>query len=80
MPEEIKTAASLVVTLTSEVESLARAIVEEKRGLIGRDPIPAAATKRLKSLEVKRNRAISKLETAKSEYNRLVAEWKHGLP
>ena len=80
MPEEIKTAASLVVTLTGEVEALARAIVEEQRGLIGRDPIPAAATKRLKSLQVKRNRAISKLETAKSEYDRLGAEWKHGLP
>ncbi|GAJ22700.1 unnamed protein product, partial [marine sediment metagenome] len=53
---------------------------EEKRGLIEGEPIPEAATKRLKTLQVKRNRAISTLEKAKSEYDRLVAEWRHRLP
>ncbi|MBA7588210.1 hypothetical protein ES708_30262 [subsurface metagenome] len=80
MPEEVKTAAAEVVRLTSEVEALELSITEEKRGLIEGEPIPEAATKRLKSLQVKRNRAIATLEKAKSEYNRLVAEWKHGLP
>ncbi|GAI39177.1 unnamed protein product, partial [marine sediment metagenome] len=80
MPEEIKTAAAEVVRLTSEVEALERSIAEEKRGLIEGEPIPEAATKRLKTLQVKRNRAISTLEKAKSDYDRLVAEWKHGLP
>jgi len=59
---------------------LERSIVEEERGLIGVEAIPEAVTKRLKSLQIKRNRAISQLEKSKSEYARLVAEWKHGLP
>ncbi|MBA7703470.1 hypothetical protein ES703_112256 [subsurface metagenome] len=59
---------------------LERSIVEEKRGLIEGEAIPEETAKRLKSLQVKRNRAISKLSAAKSEYDRLVAEWKHGLP
>lgn len=80
MPEEIKTAADEVVKLTAEVEALERSIVEEKRGLIDQEVIPEETTKRLKSLQVKRNRAESKLSTAKSEYDRLVAEWRHGLP
>ncbi|MBA7589715.1 hypothetical protein ES708_31804 [subsurface metagenome] len=80
MPEEVKKAASLVVTLTGERDALTRSIEEEERGLIVGEPIPEAATKRLKTLQVKRNRAISKLEMAKSDYDRQVAEWKHGLP
>jgi len=80
MPEEIKTAAAEVVRLTGDVEALERSIAEEKRGLIEGEPIPEAATKRLKTLQVKRNRAISTLEQAKSEYDRLIAEWRHGLP
>jgi len=59
------------------VEALELSITEEKRGLIEGEPIPEAATKRLKSLQVKRNRAESKLSAAKSEYNRLIAEWRH---
>lgn len=80
MTEEIKKAAEVVITLTSDVKVLTRSIEEEKRGLILGEPIPEAATKRLKTLQVKRNRAIAKLEQAKTEYNRQVAEWKHGLP
>ena len=80
MPEEIKKAAAEVVKLTGEVEALERSIAEEKRGLIEGEPIPEATTKRLKSLQVKRNRAISTLEKAKSDYNQLLSEWRHGLP
>lgn len=80
MTEEIKKAAEEVVTLTGDVKALERSIVEEKRGLILGEPIPEAATRRLKTLQVKRNRAIAELEEAKTEYNRQVAEWKHGLP
>jgi len=79
MPEEIKKAAGEVVKLTGEVEALGRSIVEEERGLVNQEVLPEAAAKRLKSLRVKRNRAISKLETAKSEYDRLVAEWRHEI-
>ncbi len=78
MPEEIKTAAAEVVRLTGEVAALELSIVEEKRGLIEGEVLPEETTKRLKGLQVKRNRAISTLEKAKSEYDRLIAEWKHG--
>ena len=80
MPEEIKTAAAEVVRLTGEVAALELSIVEEKRGLIEDEVLPEETTKRLKELQVKCNRAIATLEKAKSEYDRLVAEWKHGLP
>jgi len=78
VPEELKQAGAEVVRLTGEIETLNRAIEEEKRGLVGQEILPEAATKRLKSLQVKRNRAESKLSAAKSEYDRLVAEWRHG--
>ncbi len=80
MPEEVKKAADLVVALSGEVEALERSIADEERGLIDEEPLPEAATKRIKTLRTKRNRAISELERAKSEYNRQIAEWKHGLP
>jgi len=77
MPEEIKTAAAEVVRLTGERDALTRSIEEEQRGLVKQEVIPEETTKRLKSLQVKRNRAESKLSVAKSEYDRLVAEWKY---
>jgi len=80
MPEELKKAAEEVVRLTGEVEALEQSIEEEKRGLIEAEGVPGEATARLDELQVFRNRAISELERVKSEYDRLVAEWKHGLP
>jgi len=77
MPEEIKKAAAEVVRLTKEVAALNLSIAAEKKGLIATEVLPEETTKRLKGLEVTRNRAISELERVKSEYDRLVAEWKH---
>ncbi|GAI88128.1 unnamed protein product, partial [marine sediment metagenome] len=77
MPEEIKKAAEVVIMLTGERDALMRAIEEEQRGLVAEEVLPEETTKRLKSLQVKRNRAESKLSAAKSEYDRLVAEWRH---
>lgn len=80
MPEEIKKAAEEVVRLTNELEALYLSIEEEKRGLIDVEEIPEEATARLEELQVSRNRAISELERVKSEYNRLLAKWRHGRP
>ncbi len=80
MPEELKQAAQHVRSLTNELEALNRSIAEEEKGLIPVEEIPEEAAARLKELQVARNRAISELERTKSEYDRLVAEWKHGLP
>jgi hypothetical protein len=78
MTEEIKKASEEVVRLTNEVETLNRTIVAEERGLVEEEVLPEEATKRLKQLRVTRNRAQAELDHARSEYERLVAEWKHG--
>jgi len=78
MPEELKKAAEEVVRLTGEVEALEKSITEEKRGLIEGEVLPEATTRRLKKLQVAKNRAISELERVKSEYNSRLAEWRHG--
>jgi len=80
MPEELKKAAEEVVRLTGEVKSLQRSITEEKRGLIAEEVLPAAATKRLKGLQVKLHRAEAELARVKTDYDVKVAEWRHGLP
>jgi len=78
MPEELKKAAEEVVRVTGEVEALEKSITEEERGIIPDVPSPPAATAKLEEIQVARNRAISELERVKSEYERLLAEWKHG--
>jgi len=78
MTEELKAAADEVVRLTGEVKSLERSIVEEKRGLIGGEMLPTAATARLTELQVSLHRAEAELARVKSEYDGLVAEWRHG--
>lgn len=78
MPEELKKAADEVIRVTGEVESLQRSIEEEKRGLVEEEVLPAAATKRLKKLQVSLHRAEAELAMAKSEYDSKLAEWRHG--
>jgi len=80
MSEELKKAAGEVVRITGEVEALNLAIKEEKAELIEGEELPEAATARLTELQVTRNRAESELMRAKIEYDRLIAEWRHGLP
>ena len=77
MPEELKAAAAEVVSVTQEIESLQRAITEEKRGLIDQDILPAPATEHLTELEIALHRAQAELERMKQEYNSRVAEWRY---
>jgi len=78
MPEELKKVADEVVRVTGEIESLKRSIEEEQRGLVAEEVLPAAATARRKKLQVSLHRAEAELSRVQSEYNRLVAEWRHG--
>uniref|UniRef100_A0A6M3XW88 Uncharacterized protein n=1 Tax=viral metagenome TaxID=1070528 RepID=A0A6M3XW88_9ZZZZ len=80
MPEELKQAAAEVVRVTGEVEALDKSIEEEQKRLLELEPLPEEATARKTELQVTRNRALAELSRVKSEYDRLVAEWKHGLP
>jgi len=77
MPEELKAAAGEVVRLTKEVKDLEDAVVEEKKKLLDLEPLPPEAEDRLKELQVFRNRAIAELQRVKSDYDRLIAEWRH---
>ena len=78
MNEEIRAAAQAVILLTSERDSIQRSIVEEKRGLVGEEILPAEATARLKKLQTSLRKAEAALSAAKTGYDRLVAEFKHG--
>ncbi len=80
MPEELIKAGEVVVKLTGEVKALERAIKEEERGLIIGQPLPEAATKKRDELRVALHRAEAELTRVQTEYDGLVAEWKHGLP
>ena len=77
MPEELKAAAEEVVRLTKDVEALKDAVKLEKEKLLPGEELPAAATARLKELQVKLHRAEPELARVKSNYDRLVAEWRH---
>jgi len=76
MPEELKQAADELVKITNEVESLDRAIEEEKAKLIPDEPLPEQATARLEELEVSRNRARAELQRLSQDYNAKLAEWR----
>ena len=80
MSEELKKAADEVVRVTGDIEALNLAIKEEKAGLIEGEVLPPEATARLEELQVSRNRAESELMRIKLDYDRLMAEWRHGLP
>ena len=77
MPEELKAAAEEVVRLTKDVEALKEAVKLEQEKLLPGEELPAAATARLKQLQVKLHRAEAELARTKSNYDRLVAEWRH---
>jgi len=80
MPEELKAAAAEVVRVTQEKEALELSIEEEKRGFVDEEILPEETTGKLRKLRTSLRRAEAELARVKTEYDRLVAEWKHGLP
>ena len=78
MTEELKAAAAEVVRLTGDVKQLGLSIEEEKRLVIQDEAVPEAATARQTELQVKLHRAEAELNAAKTHYDSLVAEWRHG--
>jgi len=77
MSEEIRQAAAEVVKLAKDVATLQDAITEEERGLVKDKILPAEATAKRDELRVSLHRAEAKLAAAESNYNRIVAEWRH---
>lgn len=78
MPEELKKAGEEVVRLSDEIKSLQEAIKAEEATLIEEEPLPAKATAKRNKLRVALHRAEAELARVKSEYERLIAEWRHG--
>lgn len=74
--EELKKAAAEVVQLTKDLKSLQDSLTDEDRKLIATEVLPPEATKRRDELRVALHRAESALAAAKSNYDRLVAEWR----
>ena len=77
MSEELKAAAAEVVRVTADVEALTSSVKDEEAKLIPGEPLPEAATKKLKGLEVKLHRAESELARVKSEYDKQLAAWRY---
>ena len=78
VPEELKKAADEVVKLTAEVKSLQEAVKTEEEGLIEVEVLPEAATAKLDELRVALHRAEADLFTAQTNYDSLIAQWRHG--
>lgn len=76
--EELKAAAAEVVRLTREVASLKEALKTEERGLIEEEVLPEAATALREELRVSLHRAEAELQRVNTEYDGLVAQWRHG--
>jgi len=78
MPEELKKAATEVVRLTEDVESLKEALATEERGLMEDEALPEAATKKRDELRLSLHRAEAELQRVKTEYDSQVAKWRYG--
>ena len=78
MNKELIAAGAEVVMLTKEVEALQAAIKEEERGLIGLEVLPGEAAAKRDELRVTLHRAESTMAAAKSRYDGLLAQWRHG--
>jgi len=77
VPEKLKAAAAEVVKLTRDVEALQEALKEEEKGLINIEELPEEATKRRDEIRVSLHRAEAELQRAQTDYNALLAEWRH---
>lgn len=75
--EELKKAAAELLRLTKDVEALRQAVKEERDKLVPDEVLPEEATARLKELELPLHRAEAELHAAQTDYNALLAEWRH---
>jgi len=75
--EELKRAAREVVKLTRDLGLLQAAVKEEEAKLIEVDVLPAKATAKRDELRVSLHRAEAELSAAKTNYDTLLAEWRH---
>ncbi|MBA7583151.1 hypothetical protein ES708_25091 [subsurface metagenome] len=80
VPKELKAAADEVVRITKDIEALKRAIKDEEAKLVGEEILPEAATRTLDELRVTLHRAEAELQTARGEYDKQLAIFRHAPP
>jgi len=78
LPEELKAAGAAVVRLNKEVEDLTRAVKEEEDKIADEETASDEVLAPLKAARVARNRALAELHRVKTDYDALLAQWKHG--
>jgi hypothetical protein len=78
MPEELKKIAAELVQATKDIESLKESIAEEEKQLIDEEILPEAATEKRDELRITLHRAEAELDRIQTEYDRLLAQWRHG--
>ena len=74
--DKLREAAAELVEISDQVKSLEIAVRTEEQLLVDQDVIPEETEKRLKELQVARNRAIAEKERLQDAYNTLVAEFR----
>ncbi|MBW2673611.1 MAG: hypothetical protein JRD89_09395 [Deltaproteobacteria bacterium] len=77
LTEKIRQAAAEVVKLTKDLEILKTRVREEEAKLVKEEVLPAEATARRDELRVALHRAEAALAAAQTNYDALVAEWRH---
>ena len=77
MAEKIRQAAGKVVKFTKDLEILQAMVREEEAKLVKEEVLPAEATARRDELRVALHRAESTLAATQTDYDALVAEWRH---
>jgi hypothetical protein len=79
VPEELKAAGRELISIKAEVKTLEDAVKEEEAKLIPGEVLPAEATTKLDELKASLARANTKLVAAKTHYDSVLAQWKHGV-
>jgi len=77
MNEELKAAAAELARVTDEVANLASAAAAEEKKLIEEEVLPEEATAKRDELRVTLHRAEAALHAAQTDYNSLLAQWRH---
>jgi len=78
VPEELKKAAEVLIRIRGEIDSLQKAVAEEEAKLIEAEVLPEAATKKRDELRVALHRAEAELERVQTNYDAILARYKHG--
>ena len=67
-----------MVRLTRDVKALKEAVTTEERSMVAGKILPERATAKLDKLKVSLHRAEAELAAARTNYDVMLARWRHG--